>query len=259
MEILLRSSLPSREDRAPEMLRDDEKERYGRQLLISGWDQEKLAGARVVIVGLGGLGSASALYLSAAGVGKLRICDGDKVERSDLNRQILYSESSLGLPKVEEASRRIVGLNPLVSVEKHDVFLDRENAAGLIAGCQVVVDGLDNLESRFILNEEAFKQRIPFVYGAVQGWQGYAGFFHPPRTACLACLMRPDFHTRDRIPVSGVMPGTIGLIQANEIIKWLMGMPPSLLGRLLIYDGTDLSFETIRLEKDPDCPVCSKP
>ncbi|MDH4272119.1 MAG: HesA/MoeB/ThiF family protein [Candidatus Aminicenantes bacterium] len=241
------------------MLRDDETERYGRQLLIPGWSQESLSGATVLIVGLGGLGSASALYLSAAGVGKLRICDGDKVERSDLNRQVLYSESSLGLPKVEEASRRIIRLNPFVSVEKRDVFVDTENAAEMIAGCQVIIDGLDNLKTRFILNEEALKQRIPFVYGAVQGWQGYVGFFHPPLTACLACLMRPDFHTRDRIPVSGVTPGTIGLIQASEVIKWLMGMPPSLLGRLLIYDGTDLSFETIRLEKNPDCPVCSKP
>jgi molybdopterin/thiamine biosynthesis adenylyltransferase len=241
------------------MLKDDEIERYGRQLPIPGWSQERLAAATVLIVGLGGLGSASALYLSAAGVGKLRICDGDRVERSDLNRQILYSESSLGRPKVEEASRRIVRLNPLVSVENRDVFLDRGNAAEIISGCQVIIDGLDNLEARFILNEEAFKQRIPFVYGAVQGWQGYAGFFQPPRTACLACLMRPDFHTRDRIPVSGLTPGTIGVIQAGEVVKWLMGMPPSLLGRLLIYDGTDLSFETIQLEKNPECPVCSKP
>jgi molybdopterin/thiamine biosynthesis adenylyltransferase len=241
------------------MLSDEGKERYGRQLLIPGWNQDKLSGATVLIVGLGGLGSASALYLGAAGVGKLRICDGDKVERSDLNRQILYAESSLGRPKVEEASRLIAGLNPLVLVEKRDAFLDRGNAAEMIAGCQVIIDGLDNLESRFILNEEAFRQRVPFVYGAVQAWQGYAGFFQPPRTACLACLMRPDFHSRDRVPVSGVTPGTIGLIQAGEVIKWLMGMPPSLLGRLLIYDGMDLSFETIQLEKNPDCPVCSKP
>ncbi|MFZ2052829.1 MAG: HesA/MoeB/ThiF family protein [Candidatus Aminicenantales bacterium] len=240
------------------MLRDEEIERYRGQLLIPGWDQEKLAGARVVVVGLGGLGSASTLYLAAAGVGKLRICDGDRVERSDLNRQILYSESSLGLSKVEEASRRLAGLNPAVSVEKYDVFLDSRNVAEIIAGCRVIIDGLDNLRSRFILNEEACRQRIPFVYGAVQGWQGYVGLFHPPQTACLACFMRPDFLTRERVPVSGVTPGTIGLIQAGEVIKLLLGMPLSLFGRLLIYDGTDLSFETIRLEKNPDCPVCSK-
>jgi adenylyltransferase/sulfurtransferase len=240
------------------MLREEEKERYGRQLLIPGWDQEKLAAAKVLIVGLGGLGSASALYLAAAGVGKLRICDGDRVERSDLNRQILYSESSLGSPKVEEASRRIAGLNPLVSVEKRGVFMNSGNVAGIIAGCQVIIDGLDNLASRFVLNEEAFRQRIPFVYGAVQGWQGYVGLFHPPRTACLACLMRPDLAGRQRVPVSGATPGTIGLIQANEAIKLLLGMSSSLLGRLLIYDGRELSFETIGLEKNPACPVCAE-
>ena len=212
-----------------------------------------------MIVGLGGLGSASALYLAAAGVGRLRICDGDKVERSDLNRQILYSESSCGTPKVEEASRRLAGLNPAVSVEARDVLLESGNVAGLIAGSQVVVDGLDNLKSRFILNAEAFKQRIPFVYGAVQGWQGYVGFFHPPRTACLACLIRSDFHPRNRISRIRSDARDLGLIQASEVIKWMMGMPAALLGRLLIYNGTDLSFETIRLEKDPDCPVCSKP
>ncbi len=254
----LHFSPPSREDRAAEMLRNQEKERYGRQLLIPGWDQEKLAGANVVIVGLGGLGSASALYLAAAGVGKLRLCDGDKVELSDLNRQILYSESSLGLSKVEEAFRRITGLNPLVSVEKRDVFLDPGNVGELIAGCQVIVDGLDNLGSRFVLNEEAFRQRIPFVYGAVHGWQGYVGVFHPPQTACLACLMRPDSASRERVPVSGVTPGTIGLIQASEAIKLLLGMPSSLFGRLLIYDGVELSFETIGLEKNPTCPVCAE-
>lgn len=240
------------------MLSEEEKERYGRQLLIPGWNQEKLAAATVLIVGLGGLGSASALYLAAAGVGRLRICDGDKVERSDLNRQILYSESSLGMGKVEEAARRISQLNPAVSVETHGIFLDVENAPGLIAGCQVVVDGLDNLKSRFILNKEACRQGIPYVYGAVQGWQGYAGLFHPPRTACLACLMRPDFPAPERIQVPGVTPGTIGLIQADEVIRLLLGMPASLLGHLLIYDGSDLSFETIRLDKDPACPVCSK-
>jgi molybdopterin/thiamine biosynthesis adenylyltransferase len=241
------------------MLSDKEKERYVRQLLIPGWDQEKLAGATVLIVGLGGLGSASALYLAAAGVGRLRICDGDKVERSDLNRQVLYAESSLGSAKVDEAARRITGLNPTISVETRNVPLGSENAPDLVAGCQVIVDGLDNLRSRFLLNEEAFRQRIPFVYGAVQGWQGYVGLFHPPRTACLACLMNPDLPIRERVQVPGVTPGTIGLIQANEVIKLLLGMPPSLLGRLLIYDGTDLSFETIRLEKNSVCPVCSKP
>ena len=241
------------------MLKDEEKKRYGRQLLVSGWDQEKLAGAKVLVAGLGGLGSASALYLAAAGVGTIRVCDGERVERSDLNRQVLYSGSSLGKLKVEEAFRRLGALNSGILIEKRPVFMDSSNVAELIAGCGVVIDGLDNLPSRFLLNEEAFKQRIPFVYGAVQGWQGYAGVFQPPRTACLACLMRPDLASRESVSVPGVTPGTIGLIQAGEALKLLMGITPSLLGRLLIYDGQELSFETIRLERNPDCPVCSAP
>ncbi len=212
----------------------------------------------MLIVGLGGLGSASALYLAAAGIGRLRICDGDRVGRSDLNRQTLYSESSIGLFKVEEAGRRIAALNPSVAVEKFKVFVDSQNAGKLAEGCQVIVDGLDNLESRFILNKESFRQKIPFVYGAVHGWLGYVGLFHAPQTACLACLMHPDLVSHDRVPVAGITPGTIGLIQANEVIKWILGMTSPLLGRLLIYDGKDLSFEIISVGKNPACPVCSK-
>jgi adenylyltransferase/sulfurtransferase len=240
------------------MLSDKEKERYSRQVLIPGWNQEKLKQATVLVVGLGGLGSASALYLAAAGVGELHICDGDKVERSDLNRQVLYSESSLGLPKVEEAGRRIAALNPSVTVVRHNAKLDSRNAGAIISGCQVIVDGLDRLEPRFILNQESVRRKIPYVYGAVQGWQGYVGFFHPPQTACLSCLMRPDVFRPDRIPVWGVTPGAIGLIQVGEVVKWVLGLTPSLLGRLLIYDGSGLSFEMITLEKDPACPVCSR-
>ena len=240
------------------MISDDGKERYSRQLLIPGWNQEKLKQATVLVVGLGGLGSASALYLAAAGIGRLHICDGDRVERSDLNRQVLYSESSLGLLKVEEASRRIAAINPSVAVVRHNAELDSQNAGAIISGCQIIVDGLDSLEPRFILNQESVRREIPFVYGAVHGWQGYTGFFHPPQTACLACLMRPDVFRPDRVPVWGVTPGAIGLIQAGEVVKWALGLAPSLLGRLLIYDGSSLSFEIISVEKDPACPVCSR-
>jgi len=240
------------------MLSKEEKERYSRQVLVSGWNQEKLKQASVIVVGLGGLGSASALYLAAAGIGRLHICDGDRVERSDLNRQVLYSESSLGLPKVEEASRRIAGLNPSVDVIGRNAYVDSQNAPEIIAGCQIIVDGLDSLDPRFILNQESVRRGIPYVYGAVHGWQGYAGFFHPPQTACLACLMRPDVFRPDRVPVWGVTPGAIGLIQAGEVVKWALGLTPSLLGRLLIYDGSSLSFEIISMEKDPACPVCSR-
>jgi len=239
------------------MLTEEEKERYSRQVLIPGWNQEELGRAAVLVVGLGGLGSASALYLAAAGVGRLHLCDGDKVERSDLNRQILYCESSLGRFKVEEASRRIAGLNPSITVIGHNAFLDSGNAPAIIDECQVIVDGLDNLETRFMLNRESVRRGIPYVYGAVHGWHGYAGFFHPPQTACLACLLRPDVRRPDHVPVWGGTPGTIGLIQAGEVVKWALGLTPSLWGRLMIYDGSSLSFELISVEKDSSCPVCA--
>lgn len=240
------------------MGREGEKERYSRQILIPGWNQEKLKQATALIVGLGGLGSASALYLAAAGIGRLRLCDGGRVERSDLNRQILYGESSVGLLKVEEAGQRIAALNPSVKLEKLNVLLDSYKADELLKGCQVIVDGLDNLESRFILNQESLKKRIPYIYGAVHGWLGYAGFFHPPQTGCLACLMQPNLSRPELVPVFGAVPGIIGLIQATEAIKWIQGITPSLLGRLLIYDGLHFTFDIVRVEKNPSCPLCSK-
>jgi len=240
------------------MSREEEMERYSRQILIAGWNQEKLKQATALIVGLGGLGSASALYLAAAGVGRLRLCDGSRVERSDLNRQILYGESSVGHLKVEEAGQRIAALNPSVELEKLSVFLDFNKAVELTQGCQVIVDGLDNLESRFILNQVSFEKRVPYIYGAVHGWLGYAGFFHPPQTSCLACLMRPNLSQSQLVPVLGAVPGIIGLIQATEAIKWIQGITPSLLGRLLIYDGLRLTFDFVTVENNPSCPVCSK-
>ncbi|MDH7512212.1 MAG: HesA/MoeB/ThiF family protein [Clostridiales bacterium] len=240
------------------MGRERESERYSRQILVPGWNQEKLKRATALIVGLGGLGSASALYLAGAGIGRLRLCDCDKVERSDLNRQVLYEESSIGSFKVEEAGRRLAALNPLVELEKLNVFLDSHTVGELVKGCQVILDGLDNLESRFILNQESFKKRIPYIYGAVHGWLGYAGFFHPPQTGCLACLMQPGLSQPEPVPVFGTVPGMIGLVQATEAIKWIQGIAPSLLGRLLIYDGLHLTFDLVNVDKNPACPLCSK-
>lgn len=225
---------------------------------MPGWNQEKLKQATVLVVGLGGLGSASALYLAAAGIGRLRLCDGGRVERSDLNRQVLYGESSVGLSKVEEAGQRIASLNPWVKLEKFNVFLDSSKAAELAEGCQVIIDGLDNLKSRFVLSQVSLEKRIPYVYGAVHGWLGYAGFFHPPQTGCLACLMQPNLSEAELVPVFGAVPGIIGLVQATETVKWVQGIAPSLLGRLLIYDGLHFTFDIVAVDKNPSCPLCSK-
>ncbi len=238
-------------------LLDPEKVRYLRQLTIRDWDQEKLKSAKVLIVGLGGLGSASALYLAAAGIGRLRLCDGDRVEHSDLNRQVLYSEHSVGKLKVGEAKRRLAALNSDIEIEALAKFIDNQNADDLTKGCELIVDGLDNIESRLILNEQSVKMQIPYVYGAVHGWEGFVGFFHPPHTACFACILPQKVQRQDVIPVAGIIPGTIGLLQATETLKFIMGTEKTLAGRLLIYDSQRLTFDIVETEKNPECPHCA--
>lgn len=238
-------------------LSDLEKKRYLKQLTVRGWNQEKLKSAKVLIVGLGGLGSVSALYLTAAGIGKLRLCDGDRVECSDLNRQILYLEESVGKFKVEEAKKRLASFNPSVEIETVTEFIESQNADELTKGCDLIMDGLDNIESRFVLNEQSVKMQIPYAYGAVQGWEGFVGLFHPPHTACLACILRQDVHRPDVIPIPGVLPGTIGILQATEALKFIMGVERTLLNHLLIYDSRNLRFDIVKIEKNRNCPHCA--
>ncbi len=238
-------------------LSESEKKRYSRQSNVRNWNQEKLKSARILIVGVGGLGSASALYLTAAGIGKLRLCDGDRVQDTDLNRQILYSQASVGKLKVEEAKKRLVVFNPNVEFETIPKFLDSQNADELTRGCDLIVDGLDNNESRFILNKQSVKEKKPYVYGAVQGWEGFVGLFHPPYTACIACFLPQHAHKAEKIPVPGVLPGTIGIFQATEVLKFLMGVEGTLLGRLLVYDSQNLTYEIVDVEKNQNCPHCA--
>ncbi|UCC39828.1 MAG: HesA/MoeB/ThiF family protein [Candidatus Aminicenantes bacterium] len=238
-------------------LSDLEKERYFKQLSVRDWNQERLKSAKVLIVGIGGLGSASALYFTAAGVGKLRLCDEDKVERSNLNRQVLYFEESIGKIKVEEAKKRLAALNPNVEIEAVSESIGSQNADELTKGCDIIVDGLDSIESRFLLNEQSVKMQIPYVYGAVQGWQGYVSLFHPPHTACLACILPKEAQTPDTIPIPGVLPGVIGIIQATEALKFIMGVEKTLAGSLLIYDSQHLTFDIVEIEKNPSCTYCA--
>jgi molybdopterin/thiamine biosynthesis adenylyltransferase len=238
-------------------LSDSEKIRYFRQLNVRGWNQEKLKSAEVIIVGVGGLGSVSALYLTAAGIGKLRLCDGDRVQQTDLNRQILYSEESVGQLKVEEARKRLASLNPNVEIETIPEFMDSQTADEMTKGCDLIVDGLDNIESRFILNQQSIKMKKPYIYGAVQGWEGFVGLFHPPHTACLACFLPQDTPRPDEIPVPGVLPGMIGILQATEVLKFLMAVEGTLLNRLLVYDSQNLTCDIVETEKNPLCPHCA--
>jgi adenylyltransferase/sulfurtransferase len=238
-------------------LSDSEKIRYFRQLNVRDWNQEKLKSAEVMIVGLGGLGSVSALYLTAAGIGKLRLCDGDRVQDTDLNRQILYSEGSIGQLKVEEARRRLVSLNPNVDIDIFPEFVDSKNADGIMEGMDLIVDGLDNIESRFLLNQQSVKKKMPYVYGAVQGWEGFVGLFHPPHSACLACFLPQNIQKPADIPVPGVLPGMIGVLQATEVLKFIMGVEKILFNRLLVYDSQNLTFDIVKTGKNPKCPHCA--
>jgi molybdopterin/thiamine biosynthesis adenylyltransferase len=238
-------------------LSDSEKIRYLRQLNVRDWSQEKLKSADVIIVGVGGLGSVSSLYLTAAGIGRLRLCDGDRVQKTDLNRQILYSEESVGRLKVEEAKKRLVSLNPDVEFDIFPECVDSRNAEEILKGCDLIVDGLDNIESRFLLNQQSVKMKIPYVYGAVQGWEGFVGLFHPPHTACLACFLPCDTQSPEDLPVPGVLPGMIGVLQATEVIKFLMAVDEVLLNRLLVYDSQNLTFDIVETQKNPHCPHCA--
>jgi adenylyltransferase/sulfurtransferase len=239
-------------------LNDKEKERYRRQLSVPLWDQDRLRSASVFVAGVGGLGGTSALYLALAGVGRIRIADRDRVEPSNLNRQVLFTEESLGRLKVEEAGRRLRDANPLVAVEAFAEVIDRASIGRLAGKSSLIMDGLDNVPTRFVLNEHSVKERVPYLYGAVHGWQGMVGLFNPPRTACLACLLPQAQAQGPEIPVFGCLPGTIGLIQATEAVKFLMGVERTLEGRLLIYDSRDLTFDVVEVIKNPACPVCSR-
>ncbi|MEZ0396577.1 MAG: molybdopterin-synthase adenylyltransferase MoeB [Anaerolineales bacterium] len=245
-------------------LSSEELERYARHLPIpeiGAEGQRRLKEAAVLIVGAGGLGSAAALYLAAAGVGRLGLVDGDAVSLSNLQRQILHGSAVLGQPKVESARRRLLDLNPLVRVEAYAEPFVAANAAALAAPYQIVVDGSDNLPTRFLINEVCVAAGKPFVYGAVFQFEGRASVFDARRGPCYGCL-HPVLPPPGAVPdpaVGGVaspLPGTIGTIQAVETLKLLLGIGTPLVGRLLVYNALDLSFETVALRKNPDCKVC---
>ena len=240
-------------------LSNAEKERYTRQVSLNGWDQAKLKKARVLIAGCGGLGSASAFYLAAAGVGTLVLCDGDRVERSDLNRQILYGEESVGRLKVEAAKERLLSLNSDIHIDTSAEYINGSDASVVIEGCDMIVDGLDNIEGRHILNRLSVEKKVPYMYGAIGGWQGYAGLFHPPHTACLSCVMPQDMEKSGVRPVAGFLPGTIGLVQATAAIKYFMGLEQTLEGKLCIYDSRTFSFEIVNVEKRLGCFCGQRP
>jgi molybdopterin/thiamine biosynthesis adenylyltransferase/rhodanese-related sulfurtransferase len=239
-------------------------ERYARHLVIPEvglLGQQKLAAARVLLVGLGGLGSPAALYLAAAGVGTLGLLDDDRVERSNLQRQVLYGEGDLGRRKVEAAAARLADLNPLVSLALHPTRLTAENAEALVAEYDVVVDGSDNFATRYLVNDACVLQRRPDVYGSVLRFGGQLAVFALPGGPCYRCL-----HPAPPPPglvascaeagVLGVMPGIVGSLQAMETIKLILGIGEPLAGRLLLLDALGGALRTVTVRPDPHCPRC---
>ena len=240
------------------MLTPSERERYDRQIMIGEIGQEgqgKLKRSRVVIAGTGGLGSPIAIYLTAAGIGTIRVIDHDQVALSNLNRQILHWEEDVGRKKVDSARTKLRNLNSTVEIQAIAETITEENVSDLMDGCDAIIDAMDNLPTRYLLNRCAIEKNIPFFHGAVNGFEGRVMTVIPGETACLRCMYR-GLVPQEKFPVMGVAPAVIGSIQATEVIKYLVGIGKLLTNRLLIYDGLKLTFSEFRLNKNPNCDNC---
>jgi molybdopterin/thiamine biosynthesis adenylyltransferase len=233
--------------------------RYGRQLVEPLWSegaQRRLKQAVVFVAGAGGLGSPVILYLAAAGVGCLRVCDSGRVEPSNLNRQILYSEHDIGKAKAGAARRTVRKLNPFVHVVPLNQNITGRTVSSVVADSHLMVDCLDNFETRYVLNAFAVENRIPLIHGGVRGFEGQLSFIHPPHTPCLACMVPEEPPLEETFPVLGATAGVIGSLQALEALKYLTGTGDLLAGRMLFWNGRTVVFHVSRERKNPDCRVC---
>jgi sulfur-carrier protein adenylyltransferase/sulfurtransferase len=258
----------SANDRAPTnagvALNRDEAVRYSRHLImpevgIEG--QLKLKAGRVLAIGAGGLGSPLALYLAGAGVGRIGIVDFDKVDLTNLHRQVLHSTEDIGVPKTDSARERLRSLNPEIEVRTYETRLTSANALDILREYDVIVDGTDNFPTRYLVNDACVLLGKPNVYGSIFRFEGQASVFGTAEGPCYRCLY-PEPPPPGLVPscaeggVLGVLPGTIGLIQATETVKLLLGIGEPLVGRLLLYDALRMTFREVKLRKDPDCPIC---
>ncbi len=254
-----------RDWKVPSVLSPEQRNRYQRHLLlpeVGVEGQQRLLGARVLLLGAGGLGSPAALYLAAAGVGTIGIIDMDVVDESNLQRQILHNMDRIGERKVDSAKKTLTAINPDVDVVTYDMRLDADNVVELLSQFDVVVDGADNFPSRYLLNDASLKTNTPVVHGSIFRFEGQATVFKPFDGPCYRCMI-PEPPPAELAPscaeagVLGVLPGIIGSIQALEAIKLILGVGDDLSGRLLAYDSLEQSFRTFKVNRDPECPACS--
>ncbi|MFX0096516.1 MAG: ThiF family adenylyltransferase [Candidatus Hodarchaeota archaeon] len=240
------------------VLSKEELDRYDRQVRLHkfGMDgQIKLKKTRAFVAGIGGLGSPVLSYLTVAGVGKISLADSDKVELSNLNRQILHWNKDISYNKAESARDKLLEMNPNVNIRSLVEVITKENASNLIGNSDLIVDCMDNYETRYLLNQVALEKGIPLFHGAVYGFEGQVTTIIPGKTPCLRCIF-PEAPPEEVFPVVGVTPGVIGCIQAMEVIKFVIGVGNLITNRLLVFDGIDMEFINIEIRKNPNCLEC---
>jgi len=250
----------------PQTMTAQQRIQYHRHLLlpeVGEKGQLKLLGAKVLLLGAGGLGSPAALYLAAAGVGTLGIIDMDVVDTSNLQRQILHNLERVGMRKVDSARKTLEGMNPDIKVNTYDTRLGADNILDIIDGYDVIVDGTDNFPTRYLVNDAALLKKIPVVHGSIFRFEGQVTVFNPYVGPCYRCMI-PEPPPAELAPscaeagVLGVLPGIVGSIQAIETIKLILELGDPLVGRLLTYDALDQSFRTFKVRRDPECPACGE-
>ena len=251
----------------PRKLTPEQRERYSRHFLlpeIGQAGQERLLDAKVLLLGAGGLGSPTALYLAAAGVGTIGIIDNDVVDLSNLQRQVIHTTDRVGVKKVDSAEESMKAINPDVNVVKYDFRMDASNILEVIQGYDVIVDGLDNFPTRYLLNDASVRLGIPVVSASILGFDGQLTVFKPHDGPCYRCLY-PVPPPAELAPscgangVLGVLPGTMGLLQATEVVKLVVGIGEPLVGRLRLYEALGATFTELKVRRDPECPICSRP
>jgi adenylyltransferase/sulfurtransferase len=235
--------------------------RYSRQMMIKGFGEEgqrRLRESRVAIAGIGGLGSPVSLYLAAAGVGYIRLIDYDLVELSNLNRQVVHWSTDLGRPKVESAAMKLTQLNPEIKADAINEKITEETVKQLLKGIDLVVDGQDNLQTRFLINSECITRGIPYVFAAIYGFEGYLTTIKPGEGPCLRCIYPGETPFDGSFPVIGTTPGVMGCLQATEAIKLITGIGVPAVGKLVVFDGERMCFQQVSIKRNPRCPTCGK-